>query len=88
MVRRRDQAEADMSMTDEQRNLSHSEAEENAEIRGDAEPEDGRITIPARKARGAGLGIENRRDGLRLAGAAAFALVAIVLAAVVTSVTA
>jgi hypothetical protein len=71
-----------MAMEDEQSDLTHSETGENPEM------EDGHIVISARKARSAGLGIANKRDGFRLLGAAAFALLALIVTAVVTSVTA
>ena len=51
----------------------------------DATPEEP-VELSAREARGAGLGIENRKNGLRFAIAAGTALGAIILAAVITSV--
>jgi hypothetical protein len=71
-----------MAELDEQRDLTHSKTDENPE------PEDGHIVISTRRARGTGLGIANKRDGFRLLGAAALGVLALIVTAVVTSVTA
>jgi len=49
---------------------------------------DGHTVISARKARSAGLGIENKRSGLRFAAAASVAVLLLIVVAVVTSLTA